>query len=291
MSRPRRTMRTEKVETNAKLVFESMLPGAEMVFRDAQSHGEYDFDLRYPNGKLAAVEVTESTDQLWEWTSAKIRSKKVGGPVIEARYCTKTWMVFTAKDAATIPVIRSKADEYLAKVEQAGLENFRCLDAQTARRQREAGLERFLPPCVPRCVEDICYDLKIMSGSVISTEAPPRILIGHPVGGGAVGPSVAIKAGEREASKEDNRKKLGAAKTDERHLVVYVDIGLPWIALTTFEPPSALPELPEEITHIWLIGRNGETNKDEFVVWVASTKEPWRSQRVVVPHMRPAFCT
>ncbi len=253
-----------------------------------QSHGECDFDLHYPNGTIAAVEVTESTDQLQKWTSAKIRSKKEGGSIIEAKRCKKSWMIVPMKDARAIPVIRKRADEYLAKVEQAGIENFKYLDAQTARRQREAGLGKVLDPPVPRCVEDICYDLKIMSGGVIRIipeEAPPKIFISHPIGSGRVGPSVAVKAGEQESQKKDNKEKLGAAKTEERHLAVYIDVmnGLPWCALTYFEPPAALPKLPEEITHIWLIAHSGRSNKDEFVVWRASTKEPWRSQRVAVP--------
>jgi hypothetical protein len=273
----------DRAEIVAKLIVETILPGAKLEYCLEQSHGEYDFDLYYPNGVVAAVEVTESTDQLQKWTSAKIRSKKDGGPIIKARHCKKSWMIFPTNDAKTIPVIRRKADEYLARVEQAGLDSFRCLDAYTARQQREAGLEKVFSPPVPRCVEDICYDLKILGGSVISNGASPQIFISHPRGGGAVGPGTAVRAGEREASKEDNRKKLGAAKTDERHFVVYIDIGLPWIALTTLEPPSTLPELPEEMTHIWLIGHSGVANKDEFIVWTASTKEPWRGQRVCCP--------
>jgi hypothetical protein len=39
-----------------------------------------------------------------------------------------------------------------------------------------------------------------------------------------------------------------------------------------------LPKLPTEITDIWLIGNGG--NEDEFIVWRASTNEPWRSMTV-----------
>jgi hypothetical protein len=275
-------MRTEKVETIVKLVFENMLPGAEMVFRDEQSHGEYDFDLHHSNGTLAAVEVTESVDQLQAQTSAEIRSKKKGGPVIKAKKCQKTWMVFPIQNA-NISNIRKKADVYLSSLEQAGIERFSSyLDAVTSRRCKKLGTEKSIANPVPECIENICVDLQLNSGLVVDEGGTPAIFIHHPVGGGAVGPSVAINAGERETSKEDNRKKLGAAKTDERHLVVYVDIGLPWIALTTFEPPSALPELPEEITHIWLIGHIGEANKDEFIVWGAGKNEPWYSHVVSI---------
>jgi len=119
-----------------------------------------------------------------------------------------------------------------------------------------------------------------MSGSVISTGTSPRIFIASPLGGGAVGPSIAIQAVEKEAWKQDNRKNLGAAKTAEHHLVVYIDVmnGLPWVALTDFEPPSTLPNLPEEITCIWLVGHGEEEN--QFVVWHAKAQEPWRSLRI-----------
>jgi hypothetical protein len=279
MSKARRSM--DHTERIAKLVVETALPGAEMVFRDEQSHGEYDFDLHYPTGMLAAVEVTESADQIQKQTSAEIRNKKNGGPLIVAKRCQKSWAIFPMKNP-NITAIRKKADTYLFSLELAGRESFDCLEACNIRACRNAGIEKSLVNPAPKCVEDICYDLKIMSGSVISAGPPPRIFIKHPVYGGAVGPSTATKAGEREAFKDDNRKKLGAANTYERHLVVYADVGLPWIALTTSEPPSTLPQVPEEITHMWLIGHSGE-NKDEFVVWRASAKEQWHSQRVSCP--------
>jgi hypothetical protein len=275
----------DHAERIAKLVIEAVLPGAKVEFSNSQSDGEYDFELCYPNGSIAAVEVTSSVDRLQRETSVAIRKH---GSIIQANECKKSWMIFPRKGARIITVT-NKADEYLAKVEQAGLDTFRWLDACTARLQREAGLDKILPPPVPRCVEDICYDLGILSGSVISNGVTPTIFISHPGGHGAVGASVAIKAGERELQREDNRKKLGAAETAERHFVVYIGVmnGLPWIALTDFQPPTELPKLPNEITHIWLIGHSGKANSDEFVVWRAGTEEPWHSQRVVARQTMP----
>jgi hypothetical protein len=254
----------DHAETIAKRVLEVILPGASLEYQPAQSHGEYDFELRYHNGTIAAVEVTSSVDQIQAQTIAAIRSKKKGGPVIQATKCKGSWMIFPAKDAK-INEIRGRIDGYLSKLEQARIEKFSCI---------RGGLQ---------CVQDLCYDLKIVSGSVISTGASPKICIASPGGGGAVGPSIAIEAGRKEAWKQDNREKLGAAKTDERHLVVYIDIinGLPWVALTDSEPTSTLPNLPEEITCIWLVSHAEKAN--EFVVWHASIKEPWCSMRVVCP--------
>jgi hypothetical protein len=57
--------------------------------------------------------------------------------------------------------------------------------------------------------------------------------------------------------------------------------GLPWVALTELEPPSALPNLPEEITRVWLIAHAIEIEEDEFVVWRASRNEYGNGLRVV----------
>jgi hypothetical protein len=271
-------------EAAAKLVLEALLPGAKMVFRSEQSHGEWDFDLHYASGTVAPVEVTASVDQDQAHMSARIRDKRKGGSHLAVTKCKKSWMILPMK-SADVNNIRTAADAYLSVLEQADIGSFRFLDAFDSRLFKEAGIEKSLPFPVPQCVEDICYDLQIQSGSTISTGEPPKIFIQDPVRGGAVGASVAVEACEREARKDDNRKKLGAAKSYERHLVVYVDAmnGLPWVALTDFEPPLALPKIPGEITHIWLIGHAGETSENKFVVWRASAKETWRSCRVVVP--------
>jgi hypothetical protein len=165
--------------------------------------------------------------------------------------------------AAKIRRIRDAADEYLSSLEQTGKEKF-----------------WWVRDFENQCVQDICRDLRITSGSVLPPRDSPTILIALPGGGGAVGPSIAVKAGEVEAWKPDNRKKLGTAKTAEHHLVVYIDVmnGLPWVALMDFEPPSTVPNLPAEVTHLWLIGHGREEN--EFIVWYAPADESWSSLRV-----------
>ncbi len=250
----------DHAETVAKRVLEGVLPGT-MEYQSKQSHGEYDFELRYHSGATAAVEATASVDRTQTQTIAAIRSKnKV--PLIPAKKCEKSWVIFPAA-YANIEKIRGAADEYISRLEQAGIENF-----------------FWVRDFEHHCVQDICRDLRLTSGSVVSTEASPKIRIAFPVGGGAVGPSTAIEAGEKEAWKSDNRKKLGAAKTAEHHLVVYIDVtnGLPWVALMDFEPPSTVSNLPEEVTHLWLVGHGGEEN--DFVVWYARANESWSSLRV-----------
>jgi hypothetical protein len=166
---------------------------------------------------------------------------------------------------APINKIRKEVDEYLSKVEQAGIEKFYWVRDENP------------------AVEAICRDLGILSGSVFSTGTSPKIRIQLPIGGGALGANTAVEAGEKEAWKEDNREKLGSAKTAQRHLVVYIEVanGLPYVALTDFDPPFAVAKLPPEITHLWLLAHGEEA--DEFVVWYGSANEPWRSLRRNLP--------
>ena len=275
-------------ETIAKRVIEASLPGARMEYRSDQSHSEYDFVLHYPNRTIAAVEVTESADQLQKQTSAEIRNNKKGGPVIEAKKCQKSWIIFPM-GKPNFSKIRRNVDAYLFSLEQSGIKRFSFFEAITSRRVREAGIEKFVGLSVPECVENICFDLQLNGGFVVDEGGTPKIFFGHPVRVGKPVPITAIKAAKREAFKDDNRNKRGAANAAERHLVVYVDKKnyFPWIALTEYEPPSALPEMPAEITHMWLIGPAGKANDNEFVVWRASARETWRSYRVVVPQTIP----
>jgi hypothetical protein len=251
-------------ETAAQRVLEAVLPG-KMKYQCEQSHGECDFELRYDNGTIAAVEVTSSQDRTYVETVAALRKR---GNVVPAVKCKQSWMVFPNSDA-NINKIRAKIDGCLFEVEQMGASEFRWLRG-------------------PQCALDLCFDLKINSGSVFPTDGAPQIFISGPGGGGAVGANLAIEAGEKEASKDDNRKKLGASGATEHHLAVYIDVsnGLLWVALTDFQPPTTLPKLPQEITFLWLVGHGRAT--DEFVIWRAGVKEPWCSRRVVIPTTKTA---
>jgi hypothetical protein len=254
----------DHAETVAKLILEAAFPGANMEFRSEQSNGEYDFDLHYPNGKVAAVEATASVDRIGRWKLDLLYGRKKGGWPFDAVLCKKSWHIFLSP-AAQIKVVRERADKYLAELEVQELENFSCTDSMCD------SIE---------CVQRICNDLSLTGGVGYSTNETKQKITPVLGGGGSFNEFTVIEAWEREAQKPDNLKKLRAAKTDERHLVVYVDmIGLPYIALTSFAPPSVLPNLPVGITHAWLVSEHQKT--DLFVVWHGSKTQPWR--RMIIP--------
>jgi hypothetical protein len=255
-------------ESVAKRVLDAIIPGANLEYQSVQSNGEYDFNLRYADGTVAAVEVTAAINEPYMRTLARIHNERNGGRFIQPKYCRNSWLIIPATDE--IMEIRQSADRYLANLEQEGIDSFFCVSSRT------------------QSTRQIYRDLRIAFGSVFPSYGQQTILIGDPIGAGAVGPRVAIKTGETKAWKEDNREKLGAAKTGERHMVVYIPAGsLPWSALTSFEPPEIMPRIPEEITNLWLIGQG--KNLNEFVVWYASTSETWRSTKVVCPPETPSI--
>jgi hypothetical protein len=245
-------------ERVAKAVVEHILTGSAMYYRSDQSSGEYDFDLRYPDGTLVRLEVTMSANQQMKWSAAKLTDERKGGHVVKAVACRNGWLVHPLPDA-NINLIREKVDVYLAKVEAAGLTRF---FAWTDALESEP-------------VERILRELKIEAGCVFTWKGTRRICIALPGQGGMVTSDHVQRAVESEASKADNRRKLGAGTQSERHLFIYVDPlhYLPWVALVNEEPPAKPPPLPAEISHIWVATITRSQN--EYIVWRAARDKRW----------------
>lgn len=66
-------------EQIAKLLIETMIDGARMQYRCDQSSSVPDFDLKYSDGTVAAVEVTESTIENMKRQAAMISDETKGG--------------------------------------------------------------------------------------------------------------------------------------------------------------------------------------------------------------------
>jgi len=252
-------------ESVAKRVLEMVFPGARMVFRKKQSNMEYDFDLHYANREVAAVEVTSSRNRGFIETRKRISNPKEGGDTFPAVKCRKSWhlLLFQGTEARKIDVrrIKDEAPNLLAELDAPGRESFDW---------SEIGTDN-----CPDCVTKLCKELGVNRGAVVpSTESPKISFEVYPSGGGATGSIIATIAGEREI--DANKAKLGMATTNERHLVVYVDSSN-WHARTVmldFPPPAEKPNLPDEITHLWVIT---EIEKDRFIVWRGGSTEPWHT--------------
>jgi hypothetical protein len=229
-----------------------------MTYRLSQSNGEYDFDLAYSDSSKAAVEVTTTIDRALQETWRQILDKRKGRGVIPAKHCKRSWSITISSDTRVDP-IRRKADEYLAAIEHAGILSFQ--GATDSNQQ----------------VRDIYEDLGVVHGSVFPEWlAPPRILIGLPGPIGRLTSSAAIDAAEHEASKPDNRAKLGAYESGERYLAVYAPPhSLASFGLWMYEPPPKRANLPPEISQLWIFGDDFGA-KDDVVVWRAGLETTWQ---------------
>jgi hypothetical protein len=225
-----------------------------MRYRPDQSRGEYDYDLRYSDGTIAAVEVTASRDQAVEETMAAIFKKDF---FIPRKKSINDWLVHPVA-GARINRIWSQVDEYLAAIEAAGLNRF------------FVNYDYDSPP-----VASIYNDLKIEWGNITDTKG--KHVVAYPVQGkGLVLAEDIQQALEAEANKDDNKIKLGKAGTDERHLFVYVDpYSLAWDALVDGVVPEQASSLPSEITHVWAVTRTRLAS--EFMVWRAKGSQGWQN--------------
>lgn len=248
-------------EVVTKHALEAVLDGARLKYRLAQSHGEYDFDVQYADGRRAALEATASVDRQQLEMLAATKAKTNGKTAFEAVRCRNSWIVF-AGASARIAHLRNNLDAYLARLELAGIDRFSFTDSH-----------------IP-CVTEVYRDLKVDYGLVVSTTKSPSLYISPSSEGELVRPDSAIRAGEREAWKDDNRRKLGSAGTNERHLAVYIDVSdaSAWTALNWTDPPKTIPILPAEITDIWILAETGCPK--EFAFWHGTSNQFWHSRRV-----------
>lgn len=235
-----------------------------MNYHAEQSAGHYDFDLEYPDGSRAAVEVTTSTDEMHEATAAAITNRRKGGSFVRAKKCRKDWIVHPLP-SANINRIRSLVDECLADIEADGLDRFTSMiDSDDY-----------------HSVARIFRELEIEGGSVVRWKNSVQINIALPGGGGFVKPDNFQKAIRLEAFKLDNRKKLGSSGFSERHLFVYVSPRnfLAWTVLFDGEPPAEFLPLPDEVSDVWAVTSAGQ--KDQYKVWKGNANAGWQSLGVV----------
>lgn len=241
-------------EQVAKYVIETIYEGAHAEFRRQQSNGECDINLTYSDGATAAVEVTSSTIQELELMLRKIGDEGC----MAATACRNSWMV-DVLPSARIKFVIEKVDRYLAAIEAEGLNQFFAEHDKTS-----------------QSVSQILADLQINEGRILELPRPARIWVTCPSESGSmVDPRDLQHAVEVEANKKDNKRKLAASQSAERHLFVYVDqlnCG-PWQAMINHCIPERPPALPVECTHVWAVAEV----PDRIVVWLAHPPNGWKS--------------
>lgn len=250
-----------KAEKVAIGVVQTVIRGAKMVFHDEGMTGAYDFDLVLPTGDCYPLEVTSVTDKRARATTAAILDKRKGAQCVQGRDCKCSWYVQPVA-TAKINDIRERVDQYLAALEEEGIERFFSpFEVQSA------------------AIKAIYHDLGVAAAWRIKVQQPPQIRIGLPNKEAMLGDGTpATEAALVEAWKKDNRSKLAQVTASRLHLFVYIDHSsfAAWFAMNHFEAPHSIALLPPEITDIWVVAQR--QFPDIFIVWKSKAQNPWENK-------------
>jgi hypothetical protein len=240
-------------EALAQSLLEAAMPGARLIYRDTQSHGECDFELLHSDGRPSEpVEVTTSTCEAARRIYAQIRRGPKGTGLFEPRVVSAQDWLITPNMNADMRRVRANADKYLALIEADGLTMF-VFEAHAGRSE---------------AVRRIHAEIGIDDGCVMKWKPPGRIGIAYPGGGGQLDEECVCSAVEVEAQKADNKHKLDRMSVAERHLVVVIDSSnaVVFMAMRRGLIPRRPPRLPSEITTIWVIC---QLDDHRWIMWRA----------------------
>jgi hypothetical protein len=199
----------------------------------------YDLDLRWPDGRVEAMEVTRATSaalrQLWDRLNRRGK--------IDATECTRSWVLPLAAGTNDVAAVRKRIDHLLGLVEQAGLTEFDEWEARCSvavARIRRLGVDRGL--------------------SFVPASGRPRIRLELPGRVWLEQPETVNAVVEDHAAR--NAEKLARSGRAERHLFVLLDSGEEeaWSVMLDGELPEASPQLPEAVTTVWVATTRADGN-------------------------------
>jgi hypothetical protein len=267
-------------QTFAARIVESLDPEARLHLADKPGapNRTWDYDVERNGALIGALEVTVLMDERRAAFDGALYARQV----IEAPGLSYAWHVALSKDSLDLPKgvneIRAKVLPALAQLEAREMERF---DRDPMRSFRiEMGLgegER-----EPLLMDDlpVSFALRYESG-----EGPTVLLLGPPSGATVWAGSTheAIAEALAGVRLEGERDKLDRSQREERHLFIWVEPTrfAAYSGIASDENPAAsAPELPEEVTHIWVAAARAQ----DFVVW-RSTGGLWtRDTAEIDPH-------
>ena len=238
-------------EKLAHRVVRAVNPELGLTFNKNQSTSIADFSVFRSDEEVGALEVTRFTDSAGE----EIRSILRKNCFVERTLCKSDWLIHL-DDNAKVNKVNKHVDRYLRQIEETGLDDF------------------FGPiHAEHEPVRRIWSDLRVEAGRKTQWKKS-GIGIMAPSSGGRADSESIWRDVRSEVYKSDNRNKLGQSNGSNRHLFVVID-GLQGPAYTSMrfcEPPREIPDLPPEITHLWLAAEEGTL----VYVWLANS-DGWRN--------------
>ena len=218
--------------------------GERVVTYDDQSQpGMHDLEIHYADGRRAAVEVTASEDQLRAGDFGALHKQ----PVIHDQRLRQGWLVLL-KPGAVVKRARARLPDVLAQFELAGLTEVTVHDHNGAKWARD----------LLEAAEADTAKAGVMQPGVIGLTGAMRVewLSSDPE-------DVVSFVEKFAASRPDNLRKLRNSGAVERHLFVWGGLfPQDWASLRPLKLditalPSRAPNLPPEITHVW-VAADGE---------------------------------
>jgi hypothetical protein len=219
-------------DQTAKQLLQLCLPEVQVCLHDDGSEPMmYDLDLRWPDGRVEALEVTRATSASMRRLLDRLRRQ---GDTVAAAECVRSWVVPLAADDTDVAAVRAKIDHLLGLVERAGLTKFGERDEH-----RSVAVAR-----VRRLGVGVAYSYPPGGGQ-------PRIMLELPVHAWWQQPAAVNAVVEDHAAR--NAEKLARSGMPERHLLVLFDSGeaAAWSVMLDGEPPESSPQLPEAVTTAW----------------------------------------
>jgi hypothetical protein len=220
-------------DQTAKQLVQSCLPEVEVCLHDDGSEPMmYDLDLRWPDGRIEALEVTKATSTSMRHLHARLRRQGM----IAAAECARSWMAFLAAYDTDVAAVRARIDHLLSLVEQTGLTSF-----GEREERRSVAVAR-----VRRLGVDAAYSYPPTG------DGQPRIRLELPVRAWWQQSEAVNAVVEDHAAR--NAGKLARSGRAERHLFVLFDSGEAeaWSVMLDGGPPDASPQLPEAVTTAWV---------------------------------------
>ena len=238
-------------EKLARRVVSAAYPEWDLTFNKDQSTSVADFSISRSDEEIGALEVTRFTDSAGEEIRSILRKKWF----VERTLCESDWLIHL-DDNARVNKVNEHVDRYLRQIEEAGLDGF--FGPMHAKHEP---------------VRRIWNDLRVEAGEKAQWKQSGIGIVAPTSGGCADSESVWGEV-RSEIYKSDNRNKLGRSNGLNRHLFVVVDglQGPAYSSVRFCEPPREPPDLPPEITHLWLAAEEGAL----AYVWLADS-DGWRN--------------
>src|SRR5579862_3378446 len=178
-------------ERIAKLLIERVRPDAQAHAVVSQSHGEWDFDLNCA-GATYPMEVTQATSNQSESLHAALSGRDGENSVIPRVRARTSWAV-TVSRQANIRRIRERLDALLVDLESTGLTMFDVSDHNGN---------------IPAAVHALWNELRITDGFCNPNWERAEHMLMAPRDSAMLSSDQVVSAVQREAVKEDNRRKL-----------------------------------------------------------------------------------